>query len=276
MTIEEMKEQKRQKGLTNLEISHLSGVPLGTVQKVFSGITKSPRYDTLVSLERIFTGIGTGKFTNDIRPVFIKDAEDRYSVEGSSAKRTEKRQGEYTVDDYLRLPDDQRYELIDGYLFIMEAPTPAHQMLAGLIYHDLCNYVFDKGGDCLPFISPIDVQLDNDEKTMVQPDVLVVCDRAKISGGRCHGSPDLIIEVLSPSTRTKDMILKLDKYFHAGVKEYWLVDIKKKRIMVYTLREKETDCAIYGFDDQIPVGIYGGECVIDFKMIWERSSWLEG
>ena len=274
MRIDEMREQKRQLGLTNEQIAAASGVPLGTVQKVFSGITKSPRYDTLLALEKVFSGEGAGKDTAELRPDFVQE-NSGYTVEGSSAKSTGKKPGEYTVEDYLRLPDDRRYELIDGYLYVMEAPTSGHQMTGGMIYRELINYVLEKGGECTPFISPLDVQLNNDNKTMVQPDVIVVCDRSKMKGGKCHGAPDLVVEVLSPSSIWKDMSLKYDKYFHAGVREYWLIDLKGKRILVNLMNENEAVCRIYGMEDRVPVSIFGGDCLIDFKKIWEHTAWLE-
>ncbi|MBQ6550576.1 MAG: Uma2 family endonuclease [Lachnospiraceae bacterium] len=274
MRIEEMREQKRQLGLTNEQIAELSGVPLGTVQKVFGGITKSPRYDTLLALEKVLAGEDAGKGPEELRPAFVEESSG-YTVEGSSAKSTGKKQGEYTVEDYLRLPDDRRYELINGDLYVMEAPSSGHQMMGGMIYRELTNYILEKGRECTPFISPLDVQLNNDNKTMVQPDVIVVCDRSKMKGGKCHGAPDLVVEVLSPSTMWKDMSLKYDIYFHAGVREYWMIDLKGKRILVYLMDESESVCRIYGMEDQVPVSIFDGGCVIDFRKIWEHTAWLE-
>lgn len=88
------------------------------------------------------------------------------------------------------------------------------------------------------FSAPVDVQLDCDEKTMVQPDVLVVCDREKIVPTHVYGAPDLIMEILSPATRKIDMNIKHSKYAAAGVREYWLIDPDKKKIVVYDLEMK--------------------------------------
>lgn len=185
-----------------------------------------------------------------------------------------RQQGEYTLEDYYALPEDQRVELIDGNFFVMEAPTLLHQMLGGEIYHVLHEHIKRKKGLCIAAYAPLDVQLDCDNRTMVQPDVLVVCDRKKIvRRGVIFGAPDLVVEILSPSTRRKDMYLKLKKYEGAGVREYWLVDPDRKRVVAYDLENRECPVA-YSFEDAVPVRIFGGECVVDFREIYEYLEFL--
>lgn len=185
-----------------------------------------------------------------------------------------RQQGNYTLEDYYALPEDQRVELIDGNFFVMEAPTILHQMLGGEIYHVLHDYIKRKKGLCVAAYSPLDVQLDCDNRTMVQPDVLVVCDRKKIvRRGVIFGAPDLTVEILSPSTRWKDMYLKLKKYDEAGVREYWLVDPDRKRVVVYDLENGECP-AVYSFEDTVPVGIFGGECAVNFSEIYKYLKFL--
>jgi Uma2 family endonuclease len=128
-------------------------------------------------------------------------------------------------------------------------------------------------GPCFPFISPVDVQLDCDDKTVVQPDVLVVCDRTKYKNGRVFGAPDLVIEVLSPSTRRKDMQLKMYKYAGAGVREYWMVDPGKKLVVQYDLEHLGIP-AIYNFQSAIPVLIWDGACRIDLGEMDETIGFL--
>ena len=139
-----------------------------------------------------------------------------------------KRQGEYTLEDYYALPEEQRVELIDGVIYDMSAPTSVHQLLGTEILLVLKDYIRKEHSLCVPVASPIDVQLDCDDKTMVQPDVIVVCDREKIQNRCIYGAPDFVVEVLSKSTRKKDLVLKLNKYMTAGVREYWLVNPDKK------------------------------------------------
>ena len=159
MTINEMKEKKKEKGYTYAQMSVLSGVPLGTIQKIFSGETESPRYDTLQALEQLFSEKST-------------------VCEETSYQAG--RNGSYTLDDYYALPDEQRVELIDGYFYDMSAPTFHHQSIGGEIYRQIANYILERKGSCRPFIAPVDVQLDCDNKTMVQPDVGIICDTSKI------------------------------------------------------------------------------------------------
>ena len=250
MTIQEMKEKKREKGYTYVQMAELSGVPLGTIQKIFSGETESPRYDTLQALEQLFTEIP--------------------AVQEGTFYQAD-RNGSYTLDDYYALPEDQRVELIDGYFYEMLAPTFGHQTIGGEIYRQIANYIMDKGGSCRPFIAPVDVQLDCDERTMVQPDVGIVCDPDKIKRFGIYGAPDFLVEVISPSTKKKDYTKKLAKYMEAGVREYWILDPDQKRLLVYFF-EGDVYPVIYGLDQPIPVGIYNGDLVIDFSNI---AKWIE-
>lgn len=163
MTIEEMKQIKKEKGYSYAQISKLTGIPLGTVQKIFSGETTVPRYDTRLALEGLFT---------DKNAHMVREEAASYHI---------KKQGEYTLDDYYAWPEDERIELIDGVIYNKSAPTSTHQGAAGEIYRQIANFIIENKGKCKPFVSPIDVQLDCDNKTMVQPDVIIVCDRDKIT-----------------------------------------------------------------------------------------------
>lgn len=282
MTITEMNERKRELGYTDARISELSGVPLSTVRKVLGGITKAPRYDTIKALEKVLGKETAGSDYNSRisdnettafcydscmtsgAPQGVREAQPVYSI---------KKQGEYTLEDYLAIPDERRVELIDGVIYDMSSPLGHHQIIAGQIYFHLVSYISGKGGPCIPFIAPIDVQLDCDDKTIVQPDVLILCDRSKYTPQRIVGAPDFVVEVLSKSTREKDMFLKLNKYRSAGVREYWMVDPDKKTVIAYNF-ENDDDLSVYTFRDKVPVGIYGGDCVIDFAPIDDYVSQL--
>lgn len=184
-----------------------------------------------------------------------------------------KRQGEYTLEDYYALPDDVRVELIDGVLYDMASPTSIHQRISDLISMVLNVYVLEKKGRCVQFSASIDVQLDCDDKTMVEPDVIVVCDRDKIIRRCIYGAPDFVVEILSPSTSKKDTTIKLRKYKDAGVREYWMVDPDKQKIVVYDWDNSDNP-KVYGFDAKVPVGIFGGECEVDFSEIYEEIAFL--
>ncbi|MCD8022580.1 MAG: Uma2 family endonuclease [Lachnospiraceae bacterium] len=188
-----------------------------------------------------------------------------------------KRQGEYTLGDYYALPDEQRVELIDGVIYDMAAPGGDHQTAAAQIFRQLDDYIEVNGGSCVPFVSPIDVQLDCDDRTMVQPDVAVLCDRRKYTERCIYGAPDLVIEVLSPSTSKKDQTIKLRKYQNAGVREYWMVNLKQEKVIVYDFEhagDVKVMPVIYGMDKPIPVQIYGGKCQITFERYFARMKTL--
>ena len=268
MTIQRMLEIKQEKGYTNDYIARLSGVPLGTVQKILGGITRSPRRENVRKLEEFFSNseytATADRFSQSQYPM-VREALAAYGIH--------KKQGEYTIDDYFAIPDDQRVELIDGVIYDMAAPNTGHQAIGGFVYKLLLDHVLTHGGSCMPLMSPLDVQLDENNKTMVQPDVLIVCDRKRFRDGRVFGAPDFLAEVLSPSTRKKDMTLKLFKYSHAGVREYWVIDPKTERVIVYDF-EHDDYPVIYSFRQKVPVRIWDSACEIDFAMIMEHVSFL--
>lgn len=185
-----------------------------------------------------------------------------------------KQQGEYTLDDYYAIPDEYRTELIDGVIYDMATPTIVHQIVCAEIGYRLINYVEKKKGKCIVLPAAVDVQLDCDNKTMVQPDIQVVCKKDKLKKRNIYGAPDFIVEVLSPSTRKKDIYIKKEKYQKAGVREYWMVDTEKERVIVCRF-EKSNLSVIYTFKDKVPVGIFDGECKVDFAEVAERIQFLD-
>ena len=160
----------------------------------------------------------------------------------------------YTADEYFALTPEsnQHTELREGEIVYLAAPTQQHQEIAGGVYADIRAYIRSKGGACRVVIAPFDVRLN--EYNVVQPDVLVVCDPEKLDGKRCNGAPDWIVEVLS-TNRSDDLIDKLGLYQKAGVREYWIVDPKSEKTLVYFFERSDLP-DIYTFDTPIPVGIY--------------------
>ena len=170
----------------------------------------------------------------------------------------------YSYADYLTWPDDARYELIDGEAFLMApAPLIEHQEVAGDVYHQLRNQL--DGKPCRPYIAPVDVRLPRADEadaaidTVVQPDVLVVCDPAKIDRRGVRGAPDWLLEVLSPSTAAHDQIAKRRTYERAGVREYWLVHPGDRTLTVYVLENGQYGRPeIYELKDATPIGVLPG------------------
>jgi Uma2 family endonuclease len=172
----------------------------------------------------------------------------------------QKREEYYTYADYAQWTGDERYELIDGVPYLMSpAPTPTHQRILGYIYTEFSNYLKDKA--CEVYMAPIDVRLnvDSDDDTVVQPDMLVVCDLDKIDNKGLNGAPDLVIEILSPSSASYDAGLKLQKYLKAGVRECWIVDPTEKVINVYLQQNgKSASMHAYAESDAIQVNVLEG------------------
>ena len=185
-----------------------------------------------------------------------------------------KRDERFTYGDYLTWDDDERWELIDGVPYNMTpAPRVAHQRILGEMYLQFGNWL--KGKLCQVFIAPFDVRLPEAEEpddlveTVVQPDLLVICDKKKLDDAGCRGAPDLIVEILSPGTAGKDLKEKFSRYERAGVREYWIVDPLGKTVQVYRLGQNGSygRPAVYVHTDRPQVGIFP-ELEIDLAAVF--------
>lgn len=162
----------------------------------------------------------------------------------------------YTVDDIYALPDGERAELIDGKIYYMAPPSTRHQRLLNFINTEINIYIRENKGECEVFPAPFAVFLNQDDENYVEPDISVICDKDKITDKGCNGTPDWIIEIVSPGNKPMDYFTKLFKYRTAGVREYWIVDPTKEMVTAYRF-EKET-MEQYSFGEDVPVGIYEG------------------
>lgn len=179
-----------------------------------------------------------------------------------------------TYSEFLEITknSEARYELIDGEIYLMASPNHFHQIAVREIFVQLYNYFADK--PCSPFSAPYDVRLKNDSPTfeddpnVVQPDILVICDKETIDeNGRYHGVPSLVVEVLSPSTRSKDMIKKLNLYMLSGVLEYWIVDLDNQSVVIYELVDQNIKClSVVKVGDPIKSTLYEDLIVYTDKM----------
>jgi Uma2 family endonuclease len=177
----------------------------------------------------------------------------------------EKQDERFTYGDYLKWDDGERWELIDGVAYNMTpAPSRFHQQVSMQLCIQFGNFLLNS--PCKIYAAPFDVRLpegdeaQEDVRTVVQPDITVVCDQSKLDDKGCKDSPDLIIEILSPSTARKDMKEKFLRYERAGVREYWIVDPSGKMVTVFKLSESgmygRPD--VYSDEDRVKVGILEG------------------
>ncbi len=163
----------------------------------------------------------------------------------------------YTIEDIYALPDGQRAELIDGRIYNMAPPARIHQKLITELVSALHQHIRNNNGDCEVYPAPFAVFLNADDKNYVEPDISVVCDKSKLTEKGCNGAPDLIMEVVSPSTQQMDYGIKLFKYRPAGVREYWIINPVTRIVNVYDLENEERTCQ-YSFNDEISVCIFNG------------------
>ena len=159
-----------------------------------------------------------------------------------------------TVRDIEALPEGERAELIDGKMYMMASPTLTHQELLGWLYFKIRLYIMKKGGPCRVILSPFAVYIKDDDHNYVEPDISVICDPDKLDEKGCHGAPDWVVEIVSPSSKTMDYIRKCALYEEAGVREYWIVDPQEKSVVVYGFVQGTSKQ--YAFSELVKVGIY--------------------
>ena len=182
----------------------------------------------------------------------------------------------YTFADVLLWDGDEHIEIINGEAFMMATPSRIHQKITGELFRQLANFL--EGKQCKVYSAPFGVRLfeqdgdrPEDVDTVVEPDISVVCDRSRLDEHGCKGAPDLVIEVLSPSTQRHDQLVKLNLYQRAGVREYWIVDPENKtvRVMIQagdgTLRTHE----IYRQEDVAKVNALDG-CFIELSKVFSE------
>lgn len=180
----------------------------------------------------------------------------------------------YTFADVLTWDEKERAEIIDGEVFLMvPPPSSTHQEISGELFAQLHAYL--KGKQCKVFHAPFGVRLfeqdgdsPEDVDTMVEPDLSVVCDKSKIDERGCKGAPDMVIEILSPSSRRHDRLTKFNLYQRAGVREYWIVDPVSKDVQSFVLEDGRYSVKGFGAaGDTLKVSILE-DCVIDLTEIF--------
>lgn len=184
----------------------------------------------------------------------------------------------YTFADYLTWFDDVRRELYDGFVKIMTpAPSLIHQITSGNLQRIIGNFLY--GNPCLIITAPSDVRLVKNEnkksdrqiKTVVQPDLYIVCDPNKLDEKGCLGAPDMIIEIISPKNAQRDISEKFKLYQEHGVKEYWIVNPNDENVNVFMLDKdsKYQLVGMYAGNDKIPVNIFEGKLEVDLTEVFD-------
>lgn len=180
----------------------------------------------------------------------------------------------YTFADCLTWDENDRIEIVNGEAIMMSPPSTAHQLISGELYRQLANYL--DGKKCRAISAPFAVRLfekagdsTDDVDTMVEPDISVVCDLSRLDKNGYRGAPDMVVEILSPSTRRHDRLVKLGLYQQAGVREYWIVDPENRSVQVFLLDEKgalqlRED---YGREDIAKVNVLDG-CFIELPKVF--------
>lgn len=179
----------------------------------------------------------------------------------------------YTLADALTWDEQERIELIDGYPIMQASPTRAHQRASASLITQLTNYL--EGKKCEAYHAPFTVrpfERDGDYPenvdTVVEPDITVVCDPSKLDDTGCKGAPDLVMEILSPSTSRHDKFVKFNLYQHAGIREYWIVDPTDKSVQVFLLENGYYVAKDFGAaGDHLKVNILA-DCVIDLSKVF--------
>jgi Uma2 family endonuclease len=161
-----------------------------------------------------------------------------------------------TARDYWNLPDGVRAELYNGKLHSMAPPSRTHQRLVHQIATEMELYIRSNGGSCQVYPAPFAVNLTGDDRTWFEPDISVVCDPSKLSERGCEGAPDLVVEVVSPSSTRTDYLTKAFAYDNAGVREYWIVDPGEARTVVYRYKTSAVTLRTFAFSESVSVGIF--------------------
>jgi len=182
----------------------------------------------------------------------------------------------YTFADVLTWDEKDRIEIVDGEAVMMAPPTRVHQEISGELFGQLRDYL--QGKKCRVYAAPFGVRLfeqDGDDPedvdTMVEPDISVICDSSKLDDMGCKGAPDLVIEVLSPSTRRYDRMTKFGLYQRAGVRELWFVDPETKDVQTFVLDGGRYFVKDYGTaEDKLKVEVLE-DCVIDLSTVFPDS-----
>lgn len=288
MKVDEIRERKKKLKLTTYQLALLAELPQGTVSKILTGETKNPSYLTIEKLDETLLKeemkVRMEAYVAAMQQYFAEHPEDIGNQEKFEAiyrekcnlddapipyavprDDTSKLHGNLALHDYrlraselYKMGENRGFELIDGNLIVSEMAGVSHQRMVKKLGRAISDFIDEKHGRCEVFDVGVNVYLDENEYTLVIPDITVICNPDRITEKGIEGAPDFVIEVVSPSTRQTDYHKKLHKYMDAGVTEYWIVDMEREMVSV-CINGEPMQVTIYSFTDEIPVNIYDGK-----------------
>lgn len=216
-------------------------------------------------MEEQTTSTDRGEAVAETALKYIQDMPEKNDLPFEEGKR-------YTYSDYCTWEDFSdgkciRYELIDGIPTVMDGPNRRHQEISGELFAQL--HTFLKGKPCKVYAAPFDVRLNADgaDDTVVQPDIIVICDHSILTDAGASGSPDMVVEILSPGTAQRDRLIKLRLYERYGIREYWIAEPDTGILTVYTLKDGKYSLEVYDGASTVPVSVLEG-CVIDLSEVF--------
>lgn len=265
LNVNEIIALKKKLRITNKALSERTGVPLITIAKIMSGKTENPRRETLLALE---AGLLPDSVLRD--SVFPEGRTSRV-LRDPGALPTHEQEDLYTYEDYLRIPEGQNVELMEGRLYSMSSPSWVHSSIVDEFCFQMQSQIRSRNGNCIARQGPVDVKLDvtSDRQTVVVPDFFILCDRSKITPAGLSGAPDFILEVLSPATRHLDIGNKMVLYRAFGVREYWIIDPENKRLILFNFMDEKENPIILPLAGKKGLFIYDGEIEADLDAIRE-------
>ncbi len=299
MELSDLKRRKNNLKLTVGQLSMLADLPVGTVSKIMTGETQNPSYLTVDILDKTLAREESRARVEAFRNAMMKyikehpDEEfiyedfekkyreehrlnrkaipfatpdnDPYWISGSLAleapQKKPKEDHHISYEEYCSLPESSLTELIDGHMIVNQPPSYAHQNVVMNLGDEIKSYIRKNSGDCRMFNVGFGARFYDTPDTCLIPDIMVVCEPDRITDYYVW-DPDWIIEVTSPSTRRRDYGEKRSLYIQAGVREYWIVDLEKSKVITWT---RDDDINLYGFGDDIPVHIYDGKLKIKIE-----------
>ena len=241
MDIKELNEKRLLKKMSYEDIAEFTGIKQEDVKPILLEQTKEYSYEGLLAMEQaILSGDRMPFAYNAIehRPVMIREEPYRYYAR------------EYTEEDWKRISEHTRAELIHGRLYMMGQPSRMHQWIVSELMYLIKDYIRKHKGKCKVYSAPFGVRLFQDDSVIVEPDISMICSEDILTDKGCEGAPDWVIEVVSVSNSSYDYNTKLEQYQKAGVRECWIIDPFRRTVLMW-LRDCSEKSGYYSYDKKV-------------------------